>query len=165
MKNIVLSILICFIVSAVDAQSAPDSDKQLLFQILKERQEKFSAYTKSLDESSGIFGMKTKKDLKNSNAILIEIVKLDNRLIAVLNRQLNYKDYEKTTMNYQGLDDQKKLDLLEQNIQFSENKIKELNAKLLEDQQQIKNRNRLIVVLILILSALFYLIKIRKKKE
>jgi hypothetical protein len=156
MKKILLVFLASLIFAQAQALTGADSDKQLLFQILKERQDHFSAYTKSLDEATGIFGFKTKKDIQRSNAILIDIVKLDNRMIAVLNRELSYKDYEKTSMNYNNLDDQKDLDLLRQNLALSDAKIKELSAKLLDDQQQINNRNRAIVVLSLGLLFLLY---------
>ena len=164
MKKILLVLLISIIFQRGDAQQAGNSDKELMMQILKERQDHFSDYTKSLDESTGIFGLKTKKDIQRSNSILIDIVKLDNRLIAVLNRELSYKDFEKTSMNYRSLDDQKTMDLLQQNIVSSENKMKEMNGKLLADQHQINNRNRVIVLLILLVLFLIYHLRLKKKQ-
>lgn len=88
------------------------SDKEQINAILKERKDRFEGYTNSLQETSGFFGGKSKKDLKTSQKILVEIVRLDNRLISILNRQIDYKTFEKTTLTYQSLDEFEKQDQL-----------------------------------------------------
>jgi hypothetical protein len=82
------------------AQSKFLKDRDDLKQLLKERIDKFSSYTESLDKRSGFFGNKTKKDISHSNEVLIEIVKTDNKIISLLNRVVDFKNYEKINMNY-----------------------------------------------------------------
>src|SRR5690554_2407289 len=119
MKRIFLVILL--ILNIVLSTSAQDlnnasSDRRLMMEILNERKQKFSSYTESLDDRTGIFGMKTKKDIERSRKILIDIVKLDNRLISVLNRRLDYKDFEKTELSYNTVDQSLKIDELSRNF-------------------------------------------------
>ncbi|CAN5539866.1 hypothetical protein BH11BAC2_BH11BAC2_05910 [soil metagenome] len=111
MKNALLLLILLGIFSNVMATETPavGSDRQLLVQLLNERKEKFSDFTSSLDEASGFFGNQTKKDVKKSNEILKDIVRLDNKMISILNRRVDFKTYETTTMNYQQLDCENKL--------------------------------------------------------
>ncbi len=71
-----------------------------LKELLRDRREKFDAYSQSLEQRSGIFGNKTKKDIRESNTVLINIVRTDNHIIQVLNRVLDFRTYEKVNMNY-----------------------------------------------------------------
>jgi hypothetical protein len=75
------------------------SDKAMLQALLQERKDRFEKYTNSLGEKTGIFGGKTKKDLQSSQKILVEIVRLDNQLISILNRQLDDKEFQKNRNN------------------------------------------------------------------
>jgi ABC-type phosphate transport system auxiliary subunit len=104
--------LFLFFLCPVIAQEKILTDKEQIAKILKERKDRFSGYMNSLQNKSGFFGGKTKKDLMESQKILVEIVRLDNRLISILNRQLDYKTFEKTEMNYQSLKESESQDQL-----------------------------------------------------
>lgn len=62
--------------------------------LLSERSAKFGQYELSLNARTGIFGMQTKNDLKNSNEILRGIILNDNNIFRELKILLNYKDQE-----------------------------------------------------------------------
>lgn len=145
--NIVLS------ASAQDLNNA-SSDRRLMMEILNERKQKFSNYTESLDDRSGIFGMKTKKDIERSRKILIDIVKLDNRLISVLNRRLDYKDFEKTELNYNTVDQSRKIEELSRNFTLADNRMKKMGSDLEQAENEIRKRNLIITFLVILVSIL-----------
>jgi len=75
-------------------------DKKELHDLLESRKQKFGSYSSSLSKRSGIFGNKTKRDIQKSNEVLIDIVKTDNMIISSLNRVVDFRNFEKTNMNY-----------------------------------------------------------------
>jgi hypothetical protein len=70
--------------------------------MLEQRSEKFSQYTKSLDEHTGIFGWQTKKDIKHSGEILMEIVQTDNDIFRELKILFDYKNFQQTQVQKQS---------------------------------------------------------------
>lgn len=62
--------------------------------LLSQRSTKFGQYDQSLDTRTGIFGLQTKSDVKNSNEILRQIVLNDNNIFKELKILMEYKDQE-----------------------------------------------------------------------
>ena len=62
--------------------------------LLNQRSAKFGQYDQSLNAKTGIFGMQTKSDVKNSNEILRQIVVNDNNIFKELKILMDYKDLE-----------------------------------------------------------------------
>ncbi|WP_316839723.1 hypothetical protein [Pedobacter gandavensis] len=62
--------------------------------LLAERSTRFGQYDQSLDARTGIFGFQTKRDIKNSNEILRQIVLNDNNIFKELKVLMDYKDQE-----------------------------------------------------------------------
>lgn len=101
--HFLLYLVFLFLTSTLCVASEADSSNYYrteLKDLLKLRKEKFEAYSLSLEQRSGIFGNKTKGDIKQSNRVLIDIVRSDNHIIQVLNRVLDFRTYEKVNMNY-----------------------------------------------------------------
>lgn len=76
--------------------------RQKVNQLLEERRARFGKFDESLKKKTGIFGLKTKKDMQASIDILESIVKTDNnifvetkKLIDFKDQQLSYKEFEK----------------------------------------------------------------------
>jgi len=69
-------------------------------QLLKERKELFEIYNESLNQKSGIFGNKTKNDLRTTQEKLLDVVAADNKIMNSLSRTLDFRDFEKTNMKY-----------------------------------------------------------------
>lgn len=66
--------------------------------LLAERSAKFGQYDQSLNARTGIFGFQTKKDIRNSNEILRQIVLNDNNIFKELKTLMEYKDLEVTAV-------------------------------------------------------------------
>jgi hypothetical protein len=49
--------------------------------MLAARSVKFGQYDASLSKHTGIFGMQTKKDIRRSNDVLMDIIKTDNDIL------------------------------------------------------------------------------------
>ena len=62
--------------------------------LLAERSTKFGQYDLSLSARTGIFGLQTKNDLKNSNEILRGIILNDNNIFRELKALMDYKEQE-----------------------------------------------------------------------
>src|SRR5690606_5888929 len=76
--------------------SAYQVQRKKVNQLLADRSAKFGQYDLSLSSRTGIFGLKTKKDMQRSIDILTQIVLTDNRIFLELKTLLDYKDFEKT---------------------------------------------------------------------
>jgi len=134
----------------VPAADASFSEKKKLYDLLEFRKEKFGHYVVSLNDKSGLFGSRTRNDIRRSMAILKEIVETDNRIIAVLNRAMDFKVFEKSRMNY---------DLLERDEQL--NRLNEeprnLVDRLNKCQADLERRTRMIRIQWLVMILLFVL--------
>jgi hypothetical protein len=95
---IILFIFIVTINSAL-ALSADTTRTELLL-LLKQRSDLFNEYTKSLSQRSGLFGNRTKNDLRDSQQKLVEIVTADNKIMNTLKRSLEYRNFEKLNLTY-----------------------------------------------------------------
>jgi len=74
--------------------SAYASQRVKVNTLLTERSEKFGQYDESLNQRTGIFGWQTKKDIKNSNEILRQVVLTDNNIFKELKILMEYKDLQ-----------------------------------------------------------------------
>ncbi|SEB15537.1 hypothetical protein [Pedobacter hartonius] len=82
-------------VMAMEADtSAYQTQRLKINALLAERSAKFGQYDLSLSARTGIFGLQTKNDLRNSNEILRGIILSDNNIFRELKVLMNYKDQE-----------------------------------------------------------------------
>ncbi|WP_410221519.1 hypothetical protein [Pedobacter sp.] len=97
MKRFTLFVLL-FVFSAkiIFAQdtSAYNIQRAKINSLLADRSAKFSQYDESLKARTGIFGLQTKRDIRNSNEILRTIVMNDNNIFQELKVLLEYKDIQ-----------------------------------------------------------------------
>lgn len=63
-------------------------------QMLEERRQKFGQYDQSLKMHTGIFGLQTKKDIRRSNDILMDIVKTDDDIFRELKILMDYRVFQ-----------------------------------------------------------------------
>jgi len=94
MNKIFLLILFFLFTAQLKAQDSLGNITELQ-KLLKDRKDRFEAYATSADQHSGIFGIKTKKDLEKSREILLEIVKTDNNILLELNRAISHRGIAK----------------------------------------------------------------------
>lgn len=131
--------------------------------LLTERSSKFGQYDESLNQRTGIFGWQTKKDIKNSNEILRQVVLTDNNIFKEL----------KVLMEYKDLQNQRKVEIADNSEQRIENymrtikKLQDQNDKLKNELQKKKAPNLstyIIAFLILIMAGGFYFFNKKIKK-
>ena len=144
---------------------ASDSDtnnyyRKELQQLLLDRQLKFASYSKSLEQRSGIFGIKTKNDIKESNQVLINLVKTDNHIIEVLNRVVDFRNYEKVTMNYDIIENKHHLKNL---LQATDTLSKQVIA-LADSNSELKSKNKKIMGIIYFLSFLLIILVLKYRR-
>src|ERR1700744_5102191 len=98
MKKIILPVLFCFLMSNVYAAANTDSlayqaQRKKINAMLAQRKLKFGQYDQSLSQHTGIFGLQTKKDIRNSNNILMDIVKTDDDILMQTKILLEYRTF------------------------------------------------------------------------
>ncbi|MES3019777.1 MAG: hypothetical protein V4721_18460 [Bacteroidota bacterium] len=82
--------------------SAYNVQRNKINQLLQERSANFSQYDNSLSKRTGIFGLKTKRDMQASNDILTQIVLNDNNIFSELKVLLDFKDFEKKEVEHRA---------------------------------------------------------------
>ncbi|MFC7523943.1 hypothetical protein ACFQRK_08330 [Parapedobacter sp. GCM10030251] len=98
---IALSLLVGCMISFSFGQAGSDTtgyelQRQKVNKLLAERSQRFGQFNESLQKRTGIFGLKTKKDMQASIDILKQIVLTDNDIFQETKALLDYKDFEKS---------------------------------------------------------------------
>ncbi|MES2274710.1 MAG: hypothetical protein V4592_01725 [Bacteroidota bacterium] len=101
MKKLLVYILLLCAFTSARAQTKSDSlayqlQRDKINAMLDVRRQKFSQYDESLSQHTGIFGLQTKKDIRRSNDILMDIVKTDNEIFRQLKILLDYRAFAQT---------------------------------------------------------------------
>jgi len=100
MKKLFLFLVLLFAFQLSFAQKTPyEVQRRKINRLLEQRSAKFGQYDESLKLRTGIFGLKTKKDMQRSIDILREIVTTDNTIFKELKVLLDYKDLERNEAN------------------------------------------------------------------
>jgi hypothetical protein len=98
MKKIVFLLLFSFLLADAYAQVSDSLAYQIqrkkINAMLSQRKVKFGQYDQSLTQHTGIFGLQTKKDIRNSNDILMDIVKTDDNIFVQLKVLLDYRTFQ-----------------------------------------------------------------------
>ncbi|WP_205943233.1 hypothetical protein [Pedobacter frigoris] len=164
MKNLIVLLLLLtsFHVMAFQPDtSAYQTQRLKVNALLKERSVKFGQYDQSLDTRTGIFGLQTKDDIKNSNEILRQIVLNDNNTFKELKILMDYKDQEMKQAQNSANEAGNRM----QNYMFSIKKLQDQNQQLkdkIEGQQAGKSIAWYLVILLA--AALVYVIYSSRKK-
>ena len=134
--------------------------------LLEDRSAKFSRYDNSLTKKSGIFGLKTKRDMQASNDILTQIVVTDNSIFSELKTLLDYKDFEKTEVEHRAETVEGRVDRFQTTI----TRLQQENEKLKVDlQKQIGKLNRMLIYLVssilLLLIVVIYTVRLKNLRK
>lgn len=161
-KFFFIVLLLLWVAVKASAISADTSGyyRQQLQKLLLEREQKFKSYSESLLERNGIFGGKTKKDVLRSNEILKDLVKNDNQIINVLNRVVDFRNYEKVSMVYDKLEHEQRLDNL---LRATDTLSKQVTA-LKQQNNKLQANNRWLIVLAVALFILSVVLIIKHKR-
>ena len=168
MKRIALSFIIiitairCFAINTDSLVYQHQRDK--INNMLQVRSEKFSQYTQSLDMHTGIFGLQTKKDIRRSNEILMEIVQTDEAIFKELKILLDYKTFEQTQVSNQSHESESYI----LGYMSTINSLRNQNAKLQSEEvkvtKQFEQRQTMHIVVIMLLILLSVFLLTRKRR-
>src|SRR6201996_6388041 len=111
MRKIVLPGILCLwcIFSFAQSKTNPDSlayqlQRAKINAMLDTRSKKFGQYDESLKKHTGIFGLQTKKDIRRSNDILMNIVKYDDDIFVQTKISLEYRTFQKTQVQTRSVE-------------------------------------------------------------
>ncbi|MBB6238756.1 hypothetical protein HDC90_003402 [Pedobacter sp. AK013] len=148
-------ILLAFQTYAQQDTTAYAAQRAKINSLLAERSTKFGQYDESLNQRTGIFGWQTKRDIKNSNEILRQVVLTDNNIFKELKVLMDYKDLQNQQKVAVADNSQQRIEAYMGTIK----KLQDQNVQLKEDLDK-KNKGSLstyiIVFLILIMGGGFY---------
>ncbi|WP_100341534.1 hypothetical protein [Mucilaginibacter auburnensis] len=173
--NKLLMMLLCTVINtAAFGQGRSDSaayemQRKKINSMLNERSAKFGQYDASLSQHTGIFGLQTKKDIRRSNEILMDIVRTDNEIYRQLKILLDYRAFQQTQVQQKA----KQVENSQLGFLYSIKKLQDEVAKLRSaNEKQAKeteraNRNFYIAAALIVLFVVWLLrtaMKNRNKK-
>lgn len=128
--------------------SAYQTQRLKINALLAERSAKFGQYDLSLSARTGIFGLQTKNDLRNSNEILRGIILSDNNIFRELKILMDYKDQEVQQVQSNASSTNKRME----GYMLAIKKLQEQNEKLKQQAIQTAHKKDYSVYLIFALS-------------
>jgi len=155
----ILMILISMTASAM--ASSPDSSREELRELLKQRKILFDEYSASLTKKSGIFGNKTKNNLKESQLKLVELVAADNKIMSSLNRTLDFRTFEKQNLSF----DASSLENRIRNVNILNDTLNKKVLALTEENKRLRsviNHHNFYFIMLLVLLLLLIAYRLRK---
>jgi hypothetical protein len=162
----IISIILTAGITKVSAQgdsSAYETQRKKINQLLDERSSRFGQYESSLGKRSGIFGLKTKKDMQFSNDILRQIVLTDNDIFSELKILLDYKDFEKQQVETRAETVEGRID----RFQITITGLQQENEKLRKESEKNiaaydKQTIYLLILIISLFVSIWYIFKLKK---
>lgn len=163
-KALLFFVIILSISAKLVAQdsAAYELQRNKINKMLADRSDRFGHYDQSLNTKTGIFGLQTKKDIRNSNEILRQIALSDNNIFTEIKVLLDYKDLQfqqvKSSVDYNEL----RIGNYKKTIRDLQVK----NEELLNYNQKIsKNSNyfQLVLVVLLIIIGVLSFVLYRKQ--
>jgi hypothetical protein len=170
MKKLIVLSLLFFIAEGVFAQNNSDSvayqlERTKINAMLTQRAQKFGQYDQSLTMHTGIFGFQTKKDIRNSNAILMNIVKTDDDIYKEIKILLDFRTFQQSQVQTKAKETEDNTVGYMNAINKLRTQIDLLKAEADKQQRQAeKNTQRFIVSLVLALVAILLLATRRRKR-
>lgn len=167
-----LLLILSFII-AFGAYSQPKSDS-LAYQLqrkkinamLARRTQKFGQYDSSLSKHTGIFGFQTKKDIRRSNDILMDIVNTDNDIYKELKILLEYRNFQQKQVLEHINENQVNMIGYMTTINKLRAQIDLLKSDAVAHEQEEGKTRSILVIIIITLSALLLLsVFVRRKKQ
>jgi hypothetical protein len=169
MKKLILLTLCCFLGFNAFAQVNSDSlayqlQRKKINSMLAQRTLKFGQYDQSLSMHTGIFGFQTKKDIRRSNDILMDIVKTDNDIYKELKILLDLRTFQQTQVQTHSKEAENSNIGFMTTINKLRNQVDQLKADEAKEQQDHDKTIRwLIIWFVIILAATVYFATRRRK--
>ena len=164
MKQLFLIFLFSLFLADTFAQVSSDSlayqaQRKKINTMLVQRKQKFGQYDQSLTRHTGIFGLQTKKDIKASNDILMDIVNTDNDIFVQTKILLDYKTFQQNQaqMHSSETDNTNMGFMSSINTLRAQNEQLKQEASTAEADQQNTKQRALIIIIGLIVAVIFLL--------
>lgn len=125
--------------------------------MLQDRSAEFGRYDQSLNMRTGIFGLQTKRDIRNSNEILRQIVLKDNDIFKELKVLLEYKDLQVKQQTTAVTDHSDRLIRYRASIKQLQDSNQELREQLKKLEGRKSLANYIVVFLLLVVTGGVYL--------
>jgi hypothetical protein len=142
--------------------TAYEAQRNRINQLLRERSSRFGQYENSLGKRTGIFGLKTKKDMQFSNDILRQIVLTDNDIFSELKILLDYKDLEKEQVKIRAETVEGRIGRFQMTITGLQQENEKLRAE--TEKKNDESDQKSIYLLVLVVSLFVSLAYIFKSK-
>jgi len=133
--------------------------------MLAQRTVKFGQYDESLGKHPGIFGFQTKKDIRRSNDILMDIVKTDNDIYKELKILLEYRTFQQKQVLTQTKETENSTLGYMTTINKLRAQIGILKAEAEKNQAHEADLRRMMLITIIALAALIFLMIIFRRKK
>src|SRR5690606_30643024 len=124
---------------------AYEVQRQRVNSLLEQRSARFGQFDQGLKARTGIFGLKTKKDMQASIDILKEIVATDNNIFKETKVLLEYKDMEKTFISSEAEQSNQRINGYINTISKLQKKQEEQSIKI-QKLQQTSSRYQVISI-------------------
>lgn len=144
-----------------------EQQRQKVNDLLQQRSARFGQFEESLRQRTGIFGLKTKKDMQASIDILKEIVLTDNDIFRETKQLVDYKDLESEMIARQAEEFDGRITRYIATISKLQKEQAELRAQvdmLQANRQQTTGTLVFILVILALSAALIYAYYIRPKR-
>jgi hypothetical protein len=169
MKKLILLTLFYFFSATVFAQVNTDSlayqlQRKKINSMLAQRTVKFGQYDQSLSMHTGIFGFQTKKDIRRSNDILMDIVKTDDDIYKELKILLDLRTFQQTQVQTHSKETEDNTIGFMTTINKLRNQADQLRADAAKQQQEHDKTVRWLILLIVFLLATASYFATRKRK-
>jgi hypothetical protein len=125
--------------------------------MLAARTQKFGQYDESLKMHTGIFGFQTKKDIRRSNDILMDIVKTDDSIYTELKILLDFRTFQQTQVQTQSKETQESAITFMNTINKLRGQVDQLKADAEKQQQQADKTRNLFIIMIILASILLFI--------
>ena len=162
------TIFIVILMLAAGWQKSAYADERIaarkeLFGLLQERQKLFDNYSSTIKKKSGFFGNRTKNDMRESHATLQEIVAIDNKIMNSLERVIDTKNFEKTTMSFDVSSYQERINNLSKvnEVTLTQNEKLEKEKKVL-GKQVLKMKFYFIFLFLIIIGLMYWMYRKRQ---
>lgn len=160
MKKILIVIVFCTTATIAFAQSNTDSaayelQRNKINQMLDVRARKFGIYDQSLSQHTGIFGLQTKKDIRRSNEILMDIAKADNEIFRQTKILLDFRAFQQTQAVEKSKEAEGTSLAMMYTIKRLQDQVQKLNHTAAQHEREADKVERNLIVTIVILILIF----------
>ena len=171
MKGLLLVVIITTLMFAtIFGQPNTDSlayqlQRKKINTMLAQRTTKFGQYDESLGKHTGIFGLQTKKDIRRSNEILMDIVKTDNDIYSELKILFEYRTFQqKQVLTHTRETENSTLGYMA-TINKLRAQIDVLKKESEKDESHELELRKLMIIIIIVLAALIFLMIVFRRKK